>query len=271
MDNDNLKTVLDAGAASTALRTTSSPTDVLVVPVGYTTVAVEAVVEKFLPAPRRIKADVKISDLLSFVAYVNKFKFGSTAIFCSNDGSMVAVLDYHSDGSDPSWCSHRVSYKPVISPEWTRWMAKNGVSMDQTGLAEFLEENQDLVVEPKGAELLELVQTLEGKNHIDCNSLIRLNNGRTKLEYTEDVQLKGVSNSVPGGVEFPNQIVCGIIPFEGGPAYKVLNRMRYRIANRKLSFWYNVVDQHIIIRDAVRTIIDTVKKETGVEPFVGTP
>jgi hypothetical protein len=41
-------------------------------------------------------------------------------------------------------------------------MAANRIKMSQSDFATFLEENQKLIVNPTGAELLELISTLEG-------------------------------------------------------------------------------------------------------------
>jgi uncharacterized protein YfdQ (DUF2303 family) len=273
---DNLKTVLDAGAKASALTRPGDATDVLVVPNGYQALPAEKIIEQYLPAPRRVRANVLLNHLDSFIEYVNLFKQPQSRVFTTSDGSMSAIIDYHIPSASPglatpAWGSHRASYSPVQTAEWQRWLQSNKKRMDQTSFAEFLEENQDLIVEPKGADLLEMIQTLEGKNHIDCNSLIRLSNGQTRLEYIEQVTLKGQVNNVPGAVEFPSMLVAGIIPFDGGAAYKVRCRLRYRIENRKLAFWYEIIDPHLIIKSAVDDLIKLVQEKTGINPLFGAP
>lgn len=284
MDENHLKTVLDAGARVTSLQIPTDPLSVLVVPDGYKPQSTEALIGGWRERPLRVKASVKMEHLDSFIEYVKLFAIaGQTRIFADSKGGMVAIVDYHTAPSGgvengppahsavPAWAEHRATYSPIVTPEWTRWMVKNKQRMDQAGFAEFLEENQEMVIDPKGADLLEMIQTLEGKNHIDCNSLIRLSNGKTKLDYSEEVSLKGQVNNVPGSVDFPNLLTAGIVPFDGGAAYKVSCRLRYRIESRKLTFWYEIIDPHLVIKTAIQEITAAVTEKTGIAPLFGTP
>ena len=267
---DNLKTVLDAGAQTTALVQPKATTDIIVVPDGYAALSAESVIGQHLAAPRRIKANVAMKHLDSFIAYILAFKEKeSCQIFISPQGNMIGILDYHS--ATPAWTEHRVNYVPNVTPEWERWIKSNKVKMTQDQLCEFLEENQDLIVDPAGSALLELVQDLQGKNHIDCTAVTRLQNGTNRLVYSEEVELKGGSTTKPGQVDFPSKLIAGVPPFEGGPSYKVSCRLRYRIESRKLMFWYEIIDSHLIIKDAVKGMVEAVKEKTGIEPFIGTP
>ncbi len=171
----------------------------------------------------------------------------------------------------PQWCDHRATYAPQFSTEWNRWMAKNKQRMTQTELAELLEENQSIIVDPPAASLLELVQNLDGKNNITCNSLIRLTNGKQKLVYSEDVTLKGQVSTEQGEVEFPSSLTVAIAPFDGGPAYKITCRLRYRIENRRLCFWFECVDVHLIIKECVSEVVKRIHEKTEIEPLMGSP
>jgi uncharacterized protein YfdQ (DUF2303 family) len=276
MDSDNIQTLRDIASALNNPRTPTTERDVLILPEGYCAQSVETLIEKYLTNPRRVKASVKLQHLGSFIDYVVAFALNNqTRIFSATDGSLVAVIDYHSANKganpDPHWGEHRAHYAPVITPEWQRWIERNKKRMEQTQFAEFLEENQALIVDPSGADLLEMVQTLEGKNHIDYNSAIRLTNGKMKLDYSEQVELKGVVNSVKGAVEFPTILTAGLVPFDGGNAYRVSCRLRYRIESRKLTFYYEIIDPHLVLKTAIAEITDLVTDKTGIAPLTGTP
>src|SRR5690606_11399767 len=91
----------------------------------------------------------------------------------------------------------------------------NGGTFSQTEFALFLEDNERVFQSPSGADLLELVTTLEGKNNVRFNTAVRLSNGKAKLDYEEDVELRGGVGT--GQIEVPTELICKIIPFENGP------------------------------------------------------
>ncbi len=269
---EDLQSVLDAGRALGSSIEADKPNEVVVIPADYRVEALEKLVAPFAKAPRRLTAKLSFSTLDSFIAYVTLFKCDATQIFIRQASavSVVAILDYHnSETFEASWCEHRATYAPEMTPEWQRWISGHKRQMTQTELATFLEENQQLIMTPPGAELLELVQTLEGKNDIKCNSTIRLTNGRTKLIYEEDVVLRGSTSTQKGEIEFPSQLVAALPLFTGGPTYKVTCRLKYRINSAKLVFWYEMVDTHLILQDAIRGIEDRIQEKLAIAPLMG--
>jgi uncharacterized protein YfdQ (DUF2303 family) len=267
-------TALDAGKALGGPIQPKDTSSVIVIPNGYNAQALEKIIEPYLEAPRRVKANVVLATLESFIQYVLEFKKPWTKIFAvvkSSPPKFQAIIDYHDEEDNPGWCEHRAAYAPEFTSEWSRWMAANAKRMQQVEFATFLEENQDLIQAPPGAELLELVQNLEGKNDIRCTSAIKLTNGKVKMAYEEDVELKGTVSTVAGEITFPNELMVAIAPFDGGAAYRIRCRLKYRIENRKITFWYECVDVHLIIKDAVKGITDTITEKLGITPLLGTP
>jgi uncharacterized protein YfdQ (DUF2303 family) len=271
----NIQAALDAGRALGTPIEPPSRTAVVVVPEKYRVEDVEKYIEKHLPDPRRTKTFVSLANADSFIAYVLEYKTKATKVFASvppgnREPSFLAVLDYHEPGL-PHWGEHRAGYTCAFTPEWQRWMNKNAVRMTQVELATFLEENATLVLDPPGAELLELVSTLEGKNNISCSSMVRLPNGKQKLTYEEDVELRGSTSTTQGQVEFPSRLVAGIEPFSGGPTYKITCRLKYRIENRKITFWFECIDVHLVIKECVQAIVDLVQEKLAIVPLNGHP
>lgn len=235
-----------------------------------------------LPQPaERIGRSVNFADVDSFAAYVNRFKTTGTLLFAAvsdTDCKICAHLDHHEkpvlEGSarDRFWSSHLATLTCVQTKEWRGWMARNGGEkpFSQTDFALFLEDNERLFRSPGGAELLELVTSLEGKSNVRFNSAIRLNNGRAKLDFEEDVELRGQSSAVAGALEVPSLLILGIVPFENGPEpYEVRARLRYRIANRTICFWYETVTPHLILRDAARAVMDAVREKVQAPLLIG--
>ncbi len=277
---NNIQAAIDAGRAlgqpyNLMPKDPLSPVQVVIVPKDYEIKAIEPQIQQYLDTPRRIKASVKLADADSFIRYVGKFKNEDTQIFATVPGNnsaplFLGIIDYHT-GESPEWCEHRAIFACQFTEEWNRWTSQNKKRMSQVEFATLLEENASLVVAPPGAELLELVTALEGKNNITCNSLVRLSNGRTKLEYQEEVELRGTTASTAGQIEFPTALTVAIAPFDGGPSYKINCRLRYRIENRKLIFWFECVDLHLIIKECVADTIETIQEKLGIEPLMGSP
>ena len=94
-------------------------------------------------------------------------------------------------------------------------MAANKKSMNQGEFAQFLEENAGMFTEPKGADLLELILSLEGRNHADIKEAFKLQSGAIKVNYTEEVVLKGVASNREGNIELPSILKVAIALFRG--------------------------------------------------------
>lgn len=273
---DNVKTLLDAGAAHALPITQHGGKPVVIVPTGY------SVKELELP-PERITAGRTFSDVESFAAYVTRFQCPGTLLFAKitdTNCEITAHLDYHDQtflaGSERSrdWSSHRAHLVCVLTKEWATWMkhngpkGNNGEAFSQTAFAQFLEDNERVFIAPSGAELLELVTTLEGKNNVRFNTAVRLSNGKAKLDYEEDVELRGGIGT--GQIEVPTELKCKIIPFENGPEpYEVRSRLRYRVANRQIVFWYETITPHLVLRDAAKAVLDAVREKVKVPLLIG--
>lgn len=277
---NNVQAAIDAGRALGAPinldpKNPGSALQLVVLPPEHTAIALEPLIEKFLDAPRRIKAHPHLATADSFIEYVALFKYDGTKVFAiippgNQAPSFLAIIDYHT-AEGASWTDHKAAYLCQFTEEWKRWMAFDRKRMSQVEFATLLEENQALVTTPPGAELLELIQTLEGKSAITCNQLIKLNNGRTKLLYDEDVELKGTVSTQPGQAEFPTSLTVAIPPFDGGPTYKVTCRLKYRIENRKIVLWFEAIDVHLIIKECVVDVVAKVEKELETKVLFGQP
>lgn len=262
-----LGAALGAGAALGGVRTEHKGIPFAVVPAGYRLESLE----KLLP-PQKVEQHPKFQDAASFCEYVKRFKGPSSTLFAavSNTGcSVVAALDYHEPGK-PGWVRHRATLALKQTTEWSTWVDMEGEWFSQLEFALFLEENERLFVSPSGADLRELVLTLEGKSNARFNSAVRLQNGAVKMSYEEDVELRGSSGERPGELELPGLLICAIAPFEYMGPYEVKARLRYRIAERRLSFRYETVAAHLIVRDAVKIVLENVENQTGLRPLLGT-
>ena len=133
--------------------------------------------------------------------------------------------------------------------------------MTQVDFARFLEENMPDVVEPNSAELLQVALTFEAKKSVEFSSGVRLNNGQIQFQYDEVVR----GTAQKGTIEIPEQFVLGIAIHVNGPAYRIPVRLRWRLQEGKVVFWYEVVRPHRFIEDALKEIRERIGDETAID------
>jgi len=225
--------------------------------------------EEWMLRPLRKQGMFQFADVASFMRYFNEHKNEDSRVFADVDDNAITfkgTLNFH--GNAPEFNDHecRVCLEPTL--EWKRLTAMNRKQMTQGEFALFLEENADMFTAPSGADLLELIQNLEGKSHVNINSAIKLQNGAIKLSFTEDVELRnGVTTAQQGDMTVPTVLGLSVAPFEGVGRYDLVARLRYRISDRKITFWYEVVNIHLVVRAIADNLVQIITEKTGTEPF----
>jgi uncharacterized protein YfdQ (DUF2303 family) len=226
--------------------------------------------EDTLPAPLRKKVNLNFDEAESFIRYLSEVKSDRTRVFASVgdcSASFRAVIDFHGNAdTEASWCLHNANYACPLTEEWQAWMGGNTRTMAQDQFAYFLEENGSWIVEPSSAEVLEVAKTLQAKKEVDFHSAIRLDNGAVQLKYLETINAKAGEQ---GAMIIPTQFKLGIAPFVGGSRYAVAARLRYRIAEKSVVFTYELIDPHLVIRDAAKGVMAEIEKATGIKPLMG--
>jgi uncharacterized protein YfdQ (DUF2303 family) len=225
--------------------------------------------EKLLPMPRRIRQHPKFREVGSFVAYVNAFKTEHSRIFVEfseTGGAFMAILDYHAP-DEPAWCEHRATYDCPATVEWKRWCQNNRKEMPQQTFAEFLEENLTAIVDPPGAAVLEIARKLVAKTTVDFVSAVRLENGNEQFVYEERTEAKAGEK---GQLTVPSELKLGVKLFQGGDTYELKARLRYRLREKKLVFWYELVNPHLVVEDALGQLLTQIGAATKIEPLAGT-
>jgi uncharacterized protein YfdQ (DUF2303 family) len=237
---------------------------VIVVPCGW-----EPQVLSVPAKPRRIAQQVALHDAAGFSAYVGEFYTETSAIFFDEDKkTFTGILDYHGGGGGaaasarPEWCDHVATFVAQTTPEWDTWFGKNKKGFGQVEFAEFLEDNLVDVVEPAGASLLEITRTLEAKKDVSYSSAIRLNNGSVRINYDEVV--KGSANTQAGSMEIPEQFTLQFQVIRGGSAFRFPARFKYRLKDRVLILWFEIVRPHKILQQALDETIFAIGEATGI-------
>lgn len=229
----------------------------------------------FLPPPR-IKRKVTLLEANSFADYVNRFKSRDTLIFVTvteTGCTFTAMLDYHSQTPElkPSYCEHQATFTAVETPDWKVWKEADREKMEQVDFAEWIENNARLLVEPAGADLLELVRSLHGHKNARFLQSIRLDNGAYSVNYDEDVVIKGGNSTQAGALELPPTIKAGIAVFQGADKYAVDARLKTRIEERQLILYFETVALTEIVRESILLLVEQISEKTSIVPLIGTP
>lgn len=224
--------------------------------------------------PQRIEKTVRLQDVESFCAYVKRFQTEDSLIFCNlaaEGCTFLAVLDYHGAAPAliPHYCKHIARYDSITTPEWAAIRGNSGVQFNQVNFATFLEDNQKLFVNPKGAELLELIKTLHGHRNARFNTSLRLDNGAFSVQYDEDVVVKGSSVSKGGEFNLPDKIHAAMKVFVGGDNWEVTARLKTRCEARTLTIWYEIIGRDEILRENMLSLVRKISKDTDIIPLLG--
>lgn len=235
----------------------------VIVPEGY---KVESL-EPLGVVPWRKTAAVTMRDAASFCEYIDR-QGGRPSIYGRrDDGSFVAILDDNTyDG--PDWRSHRVTFAVQSTKEWKVWNLTSGKKMTQTDFATFIEDNLPDIINPVGAEMLEMCRLLEAKKRVEFVSGVRLANGENELSYQESI-----SGTVGNGkLPVPEAFTIAVQPFEGADRFSVEARLRYRIGDdKKLVMWFDLDRPHKVLEVAISDVWKLIEEILGVTILNGTP
>jgi uncharacterized protein YfdQ (DUF2303 family) len=256
-------TAFNAGAALSERKEFEiNETPAVLIPDGYKVQTFEEHRER----PIRIERCVATHTARAFVKYVKRFWDDGTMVFA--DGSkatFTAVIDYHRSADVPDWCRHSVTYACPTSREWDAWMKSSGKVMTQAQFAEFIEDNLVDIVQPVGAEMLEVAKTLDARTSVRFKSGIRLDNGETQLVYEE--MIDGAAGA-KGQIKIPQTIKLALRVFQGEDPYEVEARFKYRIKEGALTMWQELVRPERITEDAFRGILERIAEELDLVPVI---
>lgn len=228
--------------------------------------------EHLLPNPTRTRQKLTVLDAESFIAYVNRFADGATAVFCNGPEGRTfsAVIDYHQPTS-PAWRDHIATYRCPTTIEWGRWKETDRKRMDQATFAEFIEENvkditqrENEANDPSAADMLEISRTLEAKKNITFRQGTRLDNGQVQLTYNEEIDGRA---GEAGQLRIPEQFFIAVKPFLGGDAFCVPARFRYRILEGRLQMWFELVRPDKVLEEAYNAVRQKIQSAIGDVPL----
>lgn len=265
--------ILDAGTAL------AQPTHIpdggafITVPDGY---RVEDI-EHFLETPSRARGGIICETPAAFNSYYNRFCDTSASLVfaCTDVFQVVGILDWHRPEIEtentgaparPGFGEHRVVYNAPRSDPWNIWTRMNGTRMSQSDFSRFIEDNVKDIVEPAGADVLEVSRELEVKKKVQFASAMRLTDGQRTFGYSEEVD----GTTRRGQLKIPEAFKLGIPVFVDGELYEVTARLRYRIDSGQLCLWYDLLNPHEVERHAFGMIVDDIAAAVPTDVLMAT-
>jgi uncharacterized protein YfdQ (DUF2303 family) len=225
---------------------------------------------EYLEAPTRIKAKVSLDVLRSFVTYVNDHKDGGSRIYFQradlrNDRGprFVCILDDNAEGA--RWREHTATLALVHSRQYAMWTKHNNVAMPQDAFVAFIEANLPDIVQPDGADLLELCRNLEITKNASFSSMTRTQHDNVSFAYSEETKAgKGVIN-------VPTKLAISIPIFERGPHVGIDAKFKFTLNEGKLRLSFELLRMPDILDDAIDMAVDTVADQTELTVLYGNP
>jgi|GEM_PF-700536 len=234
--------------------------------------------ESLLSNPRRTHATATMGDDESFVAYVVRNAKPHSMVWCEFDPTksvlhFTAVFDEHG-ASVPGWRSHQAKFQPRQSAEWITWNQHNKQVKGQTAFAEFIEQNEQDVIaldgSPSSLQMMKMATEFEARQDQRIKSAMRLQSGGIKLEFvasddTATIEAMSVFERFTIGVPV---FWSTPKPEQKTPAYPVRARLRYRVNQGAVTFWYELIRPDLVHQAASLALIARVREGIGGTPLV---
>lgn len=233
--------------------------------------------ENLLSTPRRKRAKVDLHDAVSFVDYVKRHgSLTDSTIWCVADYKagkvrFTGILNDHGETpTEAAWRDHRASFAPEFSEEWARWNGQHKKPFTQQDFAAFMEENLKDIAgvdgSPSGAQMLEMALTFEANQDMRFKSAMRLQNGGVQMSFVQDDDAQTLQK-----MQVFDRFSLGFSVFWNGDAYRIDARLRYRVRDGKLTFWFELIRPDKVLEAATQTLIKQIREQTGNAFFFGEP
>lgn len=195
----------------------------------------------------------------SFAEYVNRHKTADTVIYADPKNAVAhAVLDDH--GAEPGHRRHVAVYRFPRSVEWEAWRGLHRKSQSQAAFIDFLEDRLPDIIEPTGADVLEICRDMQGRADVAWKSATNLQSGAVQLSYQEDVTAE---SSKAGKIDFPHKIKIKAEIFYKGGLVALDVRLRFRVNGGALSFIPVIDNLELAEQQAFGEVVDGIAKMVG--------
>jgi uncharacterized protein YfdQ (DUF2303 family) len=191
----------------------------------------------------------------------------ATTIWIDQRAGMVEAVLNDNEQNEANWADHRALLELTPSPEWNYWTLNDQKMLTQEDFAEHLEGGLEEIIEPDGAQMLEIASSFHATSGATFRSAIRLSSGEQQLQYDETVT---AGAGTRGDMTVPSRFMLALSPFVGEDPYKLVARLRFRVTGGtlRLGYWLDRPDR--ARRDALEQIAEQIKTRFP-NVYAGTP
>ncbi|MGV9666961.1 DUF2303 family protein [Nocardia niigatensis] len=213
--------------------------------------------EEYSDVPHRPRGASTVVDVASFVGLLAMDEHRGAVIFADEKRSaLTAVVNFH------GWRDHRIALALSHSEQFKRWYTTSGNLMGQTAFAEFIEDNLADIVEPTGADMLELSQNFQATKSVEFEAGKRLASGAVRFKYLEQTDARA---GIAGALEVPESFVLALPIWRGGPRIELRAALRYRVERDGLRLGFKVLALDEVLRDAFAATVADVGEQLTAE------
>lgn len=226
--------------------------------------------------PSRKSGTVKLKDADSFIAYFNMHGKPPSPIYATLvPAQFTAVLNDHT-AEKAGWRDFKAIFPVAHSREWDTWTKHNGKGASfgsNEAFAIFVEDNSPDIVKPEPSVMLQLALNFRVNSEVQFSLAQRLQDGNVELAYNNVINASAPSGNGAGKLKIPELFTIEIPVFDGlaSKKYKVDARFRFRLADGKLTLWYELVRPMKVVEQAFKDLWEQIKKETKAPILHGTP
>lgn len=189
---------------------------------------------------------------------------------------------------EPGWCGHGAIYTCPFSTAWEAWTAAADKPMTPEQFANFLEDRiedvtPEVLADSSLAKLLDLLGGtvasptvligLARNLQVNVNSSVRqalnLSSGEVDIAYIEshEAQQAGAGQAI----RVPSMFAIGIAVYDGGEGYQLGVKLRYRLAQGKLTWFFQIHRVNEAADLAFDRVVVQAREAAGVPVLLGTP
>lgn len=227
------------------------------------------------PPPTRKVGSVEADDAESFLEYWTRHNEGGHIYAQMKPHvAFTGVLNDHKADA-PGYRDHRVTFKVTHSKEWEIWTGHSGRDKAFTSNEEFalfLQDNLPDISRPEPAKMMQIALNFRLKSQVTFNAVQRLGDGNIDIGYANVVEASAGSDK-GGKLVIPETFFIRIPVWSGlNPKfYELEARFRYRVADQKVTLWYELVRPHKVIEQAFGDLVAEINKSAKTKILFGKP
>ncbi len=258
----------------------------VIAPQGMNIAHVKNFADKERTSPEVLRGTTALHTCDSFIEFANRYKSDNSAIFYSKKQQHITCVFDCATKEQTSFEQYKAVYAFPFSKELRAWSGNNGEKMSQLDFAMFIEQNVLDLAEPPAPDIespaLKEIRMRCGGLYAPVNKMVELSKGiavradeRAVIKHDLNtgeatINFSSEHTDVNGkAVKVPNMFVIVIPVLEGGKAYQLPCRLRYRLNSGSVIWWYEVINLDKAIELAVNEELEAIKEKIGLPVYYG--